>query len=228
MLENQKKPLTNHMISKLILHAQKNVEGWNYDIRKALCLYSNITETQRQIIDMERQSILLGVKHSEILEKTAPEIYCEVLKIIGKNSLADLERRLRLISIDKYWADHLETVSEIRDGIHLVAVGGLTPFEEFMKCSVHSFDKYNDSIKYMMVDYYKSIKIIKNGIDIKTWGLHGPSSTWTYLMQEDIFKDSLAATLVNQHNIGYAIGAALTGPILLCWLFIKRLDIFPK
>jgi preprotein translocase subunit SecA len=54
-------------------------------------------------------------------------------------------------------------------------------------------------------------------------GLRGPSSTWTYLVNDDAFSDRMAAMLLSRRNIGFAANAALTGPLLLVWALSRRL-----
>ena len=42
-----------------------------------------------------------------------------------------VERQITLCQIDRCWSDHLSHVAEIREGIHLVSIGGLNAFDEF-------------------------------------------------------------------------------------------------
>ena len=51
-------PITHKMLSKNIENAQKRVEGFNYDRRKALLDYDNVISRQREIIYERRNEIL--------------------------------------------------------------------------------------------------------------------------------------------------------------------------
>ena len=103
-----------------------------------------------------------------------------------------------------------------------MAVGGLSPIREFHKSVVQSFDHFFDSVVDQAVDKFMALRITADGVDPDTPGLQGPSSTWTYLVEEEAYKDPLAALLISQSNIGFAVGAASTGPLLLLWALVRR------
>jgi preprotein translocase subunit SecA len=226
----QWEPVDNPVIRQQIARAQRIVEGRNWDIRQALWSYSHIVELQRRIVYEERQRILVGDERSEVLHKRVPEFYESVCDLIGSEATADLERRFKLHAIDQCWADHLAAAAEIRDGIHLVAVGGLSPLEEFQKRVVQSFEhtcgyspqERRISVEDRLVESFTALDITADGVDLDATGLRGPSSTWTYLVQEDVFEDPIAAALISQRNIGFAVGAALTGPLLMLWALLRR------
>ena len=74
-----------------------------------------------------------------VLLERLPKIRSEIGDVIGDEAALDLERRLVLQAIDQCWADHLAVVAEIRDGIHLVTIGGMSPLEEFQQAVARSF-----------------------------------------------------------------------------------------
>ena len=163
-------------------------------MRRALWFYSYLVEQQRCIVYERRQRILMREVRSEVLLKRVPEDYKRVCGLIGEEGAVELERLLMLQAIDHCWADHLATVDDIRDGIHLVAVGGLSPLEEFQKSVVRSFDRFFDSVDDWVIEKFAALPVTPAGIDLEATGLQGPSSTWTYLV-EDMFKDPIAAML---------------------------------
>ena len=61
----------------------------------------------------------------------------------------------------------------------------------------------------------------RDGVDLDAASLRGPASTWTYL-EEDVFKDPIAAALLSQRNIGFAVSAAMVGPLLMLWALVQR------
>ena len=136
--------------------------------------------------------------------------------------MQDLERRLTLYAIDACWSDHLATVTELRDGIHLAEVGGLNPLEEFLRGAAKSFDCARDAIDEQVVNKFASLEIAADGVDLEELGLKGPSSTWTYLVNDQAFSDRLGATLMSRRNIGFAANAALAAPLLLVWAVSRR------
>jgi preprotein translocase subunit SecA len=158
-----------------------------------------------------------------VLMERVPDARERARRLLGEEALQDLERRLILHAIDECWAEHLATVTDIRESIHLVELGGLSPLEEFQKGVAQSFIHAVSSIDARVVDRFASLKITSDGLDIEQMGLRGPSSTWTYLVHDEAFTDRLAATLVGRGSIGFQVGAALTGPLLMLWALSRRL-----
>ena len=218
----QWQPVDDPVLGRQIVHAQRVIEGRNGDIRRGLWYYSNLIEQQRRIVYERRKRILMGEVRSEILRAQVPGAYARACGLIGSEAAADLERRITLYAIDQCWADHLAAVAEVKEGIHLVAVGGLSPIQEFGKSVVRSFDDFFDSVADQVVDRFAALRITADGVDLDAAGLRGPSSTWTYLVEEEAYKDPLAAILISQSNIGFAVGAAATGPLLLLWALMRR------
>ena len=128
-----------------------------------------------------------------------------------------------LESIDHCWSQHLELVTDIREGIHLAEVGGLDPLIEFQKEASLSFEQVLKAIDDRVVANFNSLKITSEGVDLARMGLRGPSSTWTYLVSDDAMRDRLAATLVSQRHSGFAAGAALMMPLITLWYYLLRL-----
>jgi len=134
----------------------------------------------------------------------------------------DLERRVMLRAIDECWSEHLAAVTEIRDGIHLAEIGGLDPYREFLKLAADSFEYTLDAIDVRAVEIFASLKFDTGDASFENMGLQGPSSTWTYLVNDQAFTDRLAASLIGGRNVGFAAGAALTGPLLMLWALTRR------
>ncbi|MDY6833317.1 MAG: hypothetical protein SVY53_00765 [Chloroflexota bacterium] len=156
-----------------------------------------------------------------MLKDRLPAAWESACQALGKEALHDLERRLTLYAIDEGWSEHLATITEIRDSVHLAEVAGLSPLEEFQKGAAQSFIDTLDTMDARMVERFMSLKIISGGVDMEELGLRGPASTWTYVINDHAFDDPLAATLTSRHNIGFAANAALTGPLLMFWALTR-------
>jgi preprotein translocase subunit SecA len=179
--------------------------------------YSHFIERQRLTVWKERSSLLTETVPAGVLQERVPEEHERARGALGEAALRDLERGLMLQAIDECWSEHLATVTEIRDGIHLVELGGLSPLEEFQKAAAQSFIHVMKAIQDRVVDRFRSLEIGSDGVDWETAGIRGPSSTWTYLVDDDAFTDGLAAALSSRRNIGFQAGAAFTGPLLMLW-----------
>ena len=85
-------------------------------------------------------------------------------------------------------ADHLETVTEIRDGIHLVRLAGRSPINEFIREAAASFENALNRIHDRVVQEFLALDIASGRACLMQPKLRGPSSTWTYLVNDEVFK----------------------------------------
>jgi preprotein translocase subunit SecA len=219
----QLEPVDNPVLRREVARTQRIVEGQNFDIRLNLWRYSHFVEQQRRIVHERRRPVLMGTVPG-VLQERVPAARESARRALGEAALQDLERRLTLHAIDECWSEHLATVTEIRDGIHLAEVGGLSPLVEFQKRAVESFDHALNAIDARVVERFTALEITSQGMDLDEMKLRGPSSTWTYLVSDHAFTDRLAAALVSRGNVGFAVGAALTGPLLMLWALSRRLQ----
>ena len=215
-------PIDNPVIRQAIVRAQRMAETHNGDLRRGLWHYARAVEEQRRAVAAERGRVLRGEVRPEILARRVPEDFARLRDRIGAEATAAVERRLTLHALDECWADHLAAVADIREGIHLVAVGGMVPLEEFHKAVARSFKETRDAFEDRVVDLFHALPVTASGVDLEAAGLRGPSATWTYLLEEDLAQDPLATTMASSRNIGMAIGAAATGPLLLLWALMER------
>ena len=174
------------------------------------------------MIHEQRRGILNRTVVPVLFQEQLPERHKILERSLNNETLLELERRVMLRAIDECWSDHLVRVTEIRDGIHLAEVGGLDPYREFLKLAADSFEHTLAAIDERAVEIFASLKLDPGGVSFENMGLQGPSSTWTYLVNDQAFTDRLAASLVGGRNVGFAAGAALTGPLLMLWALTRR------
>jgi len=221
--QEQFEPLDNPVVRRAVARAQRIIEGQDYDIRQTLRRYSHFVELQRRVFSKRRDLVLRGLA-PEVLKERVPEDAERARGILGDENLKDLERRLTLHAIDECWSEHLMIVTEIRDGIHLAEVGGMSPIEEFQKAAAASFLRAVDSVEDRVIDAFVALQINSECLEAEALGLRGPSSTWTYLVSDSAFTDRVAANLMSRSNVGFAASAALTGPLLLLWALSRKLQ----
>lgn len=181
-----KKYLTieNNKIHKDIAKCQRLVEGYYSDIRRQLWKYSHIIEQQRQIIHKKRMDILLDKMDLQLLYGKAAEKHSLLKEKLGIEALYQIEKQITLYSINKCWADYLDFVSYVQEGIHLVSIANKNPLDEFNRIVIAAFDNMLQEIDEDIVNIFNDAKVSKEGIFIGAVRLKGPSSTWTYLMQD--------------------------------------------
>ncbi len=177
-------------------HIQRVIEGQMFDLRRSLHNYSELVEKQKTILKNERLRILTdGIEH--VINRLQTNLRNIVL------SESDLKKiqELFLFQYDKHWAMHLDYLSELREGIHLLRIGGQNPLREFQKRADVNFKSLLTNI-----DFEVKIKIkylIENpSTKLSDIGVTKPSSTWTYIVNDFPFSNQLGYMLMDSSNIG--------------------------
>lgn len=153
--------------------------------------------------------------HPDILRSWKPEVYHQLMIKLGEEKLREIEKKITLFHIDQIWADHLAYIADIRESIHLEKVGGKTPIIEFQKKITDSFINLEENIKELVIETFISLNSSNELIDLDKMGIKGPSSTWTYLINDDQFGSWME--LLKGGNIGYAAGAIYLYPVLFLY-----------
>jgi preprotein translocase subunit SecA len=138
-----------------------------------------------------------------------PVLYKEGLRRIGPDTMAELERCATLFHLDRLWSNHLAWIQDTRDSIHLVNLGGREPIEEFRKWATDEFLKMQDGIEEAVISEMTAFVRKDGPVDLELERLKGPSSTWTYLVNETQF--GWGIELTKAKNIGF-VRMAFLGP----------------
>jgi preprotein translocase subunit SecA len=154
-----------------------------------------------------------------LLAEHEPALLEEGLRRFGPLRLAEIERRAALYHIDRLWSDHLARIQDTRDSIHLVSLGGQTPIEVFRKWVTAEFLEMHNKVDEAVAAEMSSILREEGPIESRLERLKGPSSTWTYLVNEDQFGWGIDVA----KNVGYAANAAFLWPLFVLALMAKRL-----
>ncbi|XBC44545.1 MAG: preprotein translocase subunit SecA [Buchnera aphidicola (Schlechtendalia peitan)] len=82
--------ITHPFVTKAISNAQKKVENRNFDIRKQLLEYDDVTNEQRRIIYYQRNCIIDSEDISSVIRRIFYDVFVDVVnKYIKKNSLKE-------------------------------------------------------------------------------------------------------------------------------------------
>jgi hypothetical protein len=72
-----------------------------------------------------------------------------------------------------------------------------------------------------ILELFERIEITADGVDWEREGLRGPSSTWTYLVNDNVFGGNTFLTLANRASFGY-MAMAVCWWILIPWMVFSR------
>jgi preprotein translocase subunit SecA len=215
-------PLDHPVLRGEIARAQRIIEGQNVEIRKTLWRYASAIEGQRCHVMDARQAILHGSEVSEVW-KRAPERRRALVDQVGEDAVRRAERAVMLFQIDRAWRDHLALAADLREGIHLVSLGGQDPLTRFTTEIRLAFQRMEDAIDGAVLDVLTEVRVSGGRIDLEGLGIRGPSSTWTYLVNDDPFRNQIGMMLTGHGRTTIAIYAAvLMMPLLLLWGLVDR------
>lgn len=168
-----------------IAHVQRIIEGECFEIRRTLRVYSHLLEVQRRVISKDREALLSGTKIPSALKRHDPEFRQQLVERWGESLVADTERAVTLIHLDWSWSDHLAHAGEIREGIHLVSFGGFNACDVFNREMNQEFNTFLTGVEEKTVTTMRTATFTADGIDLAKEGLMGPSSTWTFMINDN-------------------------------------------
>ena len=142
---------------------------------------------------------LLGQDASEVVMDTGQHTPKEWKERFGRSKddeekLEKICRQIMLYHLDRGWADHLAYLADIRESIHLRALGNQTPIDEFHRMAVDAFASLAaDAIEAAQQTFETAPSIEDEpGIDLSK--LARPTSTWTYMVHDNpLADDSMSA-----------------------------------
>ena len=178
-------PIDNEETASRIAHVQRIIEGESFEIRRTLRVYSHLLEVQRRVISKDRESLLSGARIPTGLQKRDPELRQSLVDQWGEAMIVEAERKVTLIHLDWCWSDHLAHAAEIREGIHLVSFGGYNAYDVFNREMSLEFNAFLSGVEDKTVATMRTATFTTNGIDLEKEGLKGPSSTWTFMINDN-------------------------------------------
>jgi preprotein translocase subunit SecA len=101
-----------------------------------------------------------------------------------------IARAIALFHLDRCWAEHLARLAEVREGVHLRALGRLDPLDEFHRTAVPAFKQLRDEIERRTVESFAGAELTEDWQPTDV-NLLRPSATWTYLVHDNPFGSEL-------------------------------------
>jgi preprotein translocase subunit SecA len=210
-------PVDNVAVRREVARSQRIIEGQNLEIRRTLWRYSEPIEEQRRDVHERRQALLTGEEAPDLWQRDRGR-YGRLAAVLGADVLRKAERAVTLFHIDRAWREHLSSIADVREGIHLVRLGGDDPLTRFKVLAGESFRRLREDVEHSVMAALSAIEPTGADLDLSRLGLKGPASTWTYLINDDPFREMLGSQLTGPGRTTLSIGAAVFATPLLILL----------
>jgi len=219
---DQEAPIESATVRREIARAQRIIEGQNLEIRRTLWRYASVVEESRKRVHARRQALLLETEAPDIWADEG-EPYEALVQAAGEEAVRRAEVLVTLAHIDRAWSDYLFFVADVREGIHLVGLGGQDPLSRFKVQAAEAFEAMQDDVAASVRASLAQVRPGAEGLDLSHLALKGPASTWTYLVNDDPFRNQLGAMLMGPGKTTFAMGGAMfAAPLLILLGLVDR------
>ncbi|MEU7799468.1 accessory Sec system translocase SecA2 [Micromonospora arborensis] len=178
--------VTDEQVDYAVEHAQRVAEGVNHEIHRNTWRYSVVIEQQRKALAARRERLLTSDVAAVMLLEKEPEKAGEM----DEDLLARAARSIALYHLDRLWAEHLAELSEVREGVHLRALGRLDPLDEFHRAAVPAFNDLIPEIEARTIATFNETEFDEDW-QPDDGTLVRPTATWTYLVHDNPFGSEL-------------------------------------
>jgi preprotein translocase subunit SecA len=178
--------LDDEQVTFAVEHAQRVAEGVNHEIHRNTWRYSVLIEQQRQDIAELRERLLTTNAAADLLIDRCEE----KTEGLDDETLNRVARQIALYHLDRGWTEHLAELADVREGVHLRALGRLDPLDEFHRAAVPAYNALIPAIEDATVATFEETDI-DEGWQPDDSKLVRPSATWTYLVHDNPFGSEL-------------------------------------
>ncbi|WP_308288646.1 accessory Sec system translocase SecA2 [Microbacterium resistens] len=164
---------------------QAIAESLRTDRHRATWVYNRAIAAQRRTVLTRREEIIDSPAADERVQALIADHWQRLVSACGLESVSRTNQEVALFFLDEQWVTHLTTLQEIRDGIHLRALGGEKPADEFHRLALREFHGFFDRTYQETADFIAGLSPEGIGRDLTELGLRRPSATWTYMVTDD-------------------------------------------
>jgi preprotein translocase subunit SecA len=215
-------PIQHPVVRREIARAQRIIEGQNFEIRRTLARYAATLEEQYDLV-MERRAALVTGGETPDVWAGAPQARARLVAAAGEAAADEAERAVTRAHLDRLWREHLAACGDLREGIHLVRLGGQDPLARFTTDVRAAFARMTETLDAAVLDSLNAVRASNGRIEIEGVDLKGPSATWTYLVNDDPFREQVLLSLIGGGGRTMAVYAAIVMPALfLLWTIVEH------
>ena len=173
-------------VLQFVDHCQRVTEGQMLDIHATTWKYNKLIADQRAIVNERRDRVLDTEAAWDDLS------YHDVEKAgalqaagIDHEVLVQASREIMLYHLDHEWSEHLAYLDDVRESIHLRAIARESPIDEFHRLSIAAFGELAERAVSLARETFTEAEITADGVSLGDLGLHKPSATWTYMVNDN-------------------------------------------
>ncbi|KAA9110710.1 accessory Sec system translocase SecA2 [Microbacterium rhizomatis] len=170
---------------KIADQCQAIAESQRTDRHRATWVYNRAIAAQRTAVLAHREEIIDSSVADGRVRDLIAEHWQRLVDARGLARVSETTRAVALFYLDEQWVSHLTVLQEIRDGIHLRALGGEKPADEFHRLALREFHGFFDRTYREVADFIAGLSPDDVGRDLTELGLRRPSATWTYMVTDD-------------------------------------------
>jgi preprotein translocase subunit SecA len=187
--------IVNPKVCALLDNAQRIAEGKMLDVHANTWRYNEMIAQQRAIIVERRNTLLRTPTAREELKELSPARYEELAEKVSEADLERICRNIMLYHLDRGWADHLAYLADIRESIHLRALGRQNPLDEFHRMAIDAFASLAADAVEAAQQTFETADVTDEepGLDLSK--LARPTSTWTYMIHDNPLSDDTLSAL---------------------------------
>jgi len=151
MLENLMDELIVKYINPELRDEERNEDGFKSALRAQCGIGVSEAYFTKDTFDDFRGTLIEKVKSA----------YNARVEKFGKERMHFLERYILLHVIDGKWKEHLRSIDELREGIHLRAYGQRNPLVEYKQESFQMFEEMVSSIKVEAIEFLFKVQAVR-------------------------------------------------------------------
>lgn len=215
-------PIADPSVAKEITRAQSIIERQHFEMRRTLRRYTELIERQRQDLSRLRWEAISDHSFPETLLDACDEPIALAVELHGDELASRALAAVFARCLDDEWTRHLAWVDDVREGIHLRRLGKQDPLLAFIRDASHAFRERIDAALAETADRFAALDP-RRDFEALMQELRAPSSTWTYLINDNPFPSFRVGLLGLDIARGGAVGLGLmaAAPFLLLVGLIK-------
>ncbi|MBQ3842444.1 MAG: preprotein translocase subunit SecA [Ruminiclostridium sp.] len=186
--------ITDRAVVKEVARIQKISQGKTLDERIRLLKFTTIGEKHRDLVFSTRGKFLRDERVPTIWQENAPELYEKAVGKYGKEAVDRKQLEYMLAMMNSAWINYLGFSTWLRDSIHLSAIGGADPAEEY---NIRCEEYYGTMNEEIISEMEEGLEVIAES-GIEALKIPKPKRVFTYLLEDtgdELHRRSLSEAL---------------------------------